>query len=347
MSTATEQPPVTPGTTMSAGSFGRLVGADLHRFRSRRFIQVLVGLAVLGWIAALLISLTQFGVPDAGDYAAAEERIEQEVEIGNGFRQECLDNPPTDVPDDMPVEQVCGPEMTADDYRVEDFLGKAPFDFASAGQAGAIGFAAASAIVAFLIGATWIGAEWSTRSLVALLFWETRRFRVFGSKIAVLIGAATLFGVAAQAGWVVMGSILRATVGVDDPLPDGFWAELLAIQARAVLLTVFAALAGFGLANLVRNTGAALGVGFVYFAIVESAVSAFRPAWAPWMLTTNSAALISPGGLRVPIYDGTFDANGMPPEVLVSNLQAGLWLSAVLVVVVGVGVVLFARRDVH
>ena len=345
MSTLTTPPPTTPGTIPSAGPFSRLLRAELHRFRSRRFIQVLVGLAVLGWIAVLVISLTQYGVPDEGDYAAAQQRLEQEVDASNGYREQCLDDP--NRPDDVPVEEFCGPEITADAFSVEQFLDKAPFDFAGTGPAGAMAFAAAAAVLAFLIGATWIGAEWSTRSLVALLFWETRRFRVFGSKIAVLIGAAALFGVVAQASWLIMATILRATVGTDDALPAGFWSELLGIQARSVLLTVFAALAGFGLANLVRNTGAALGVGFVYFAIVENAVGAFRPTWSPWLLTANSAALINPEGISIPIYDGTFDANGMPREVFVSNLHAGLWLGAVLAAVVGLGVVLFARRDVH
>jgi ABC-type transport system involved in multi-copper enzyme maturation permease subunit len=345
MSTLTTPPPTTPGTAPATNRFGNLLRAELHRFRARRFIQVLVGLAVLGWIAVLVISLTQYGIPDESDHAAAEQRIEQEVQIGNQFRQECVTD--SSRPADVPVEEICGPEMTTDSYRVEDFLDKAPFDLAGSGQAGALAFAAGAAIVAFLIGATWIGAEWSTRSLVALLFWETRRFRVFGSKIAVLVGAAALFGVVAQAGWLIMATILRATVGTDGPLPHEFWSTLLGIQARSVLLTVFAALAGFGLANLVRNTGAALGVGFVYFAIVENAVGAFRPTWSPWLLTANSAALIDPGGISIPIYDGTFDANGMPPEVFVSNLHAGVWLGAVLAVVVGLGVVLFARRDVH
>jgi hypothetical protein len=343
MTTTTTQSPAAPGTTTAAGSFGRLLGAEVHRFRVRRFIQVLVGLAVLGWLAALVISLTQYGVPDDGDYAAARQQIERTVAEQSGYRDECL----AQVPAGESPENFCGTEMTASDFRVEDFLNKAPFDFATTGQAGAVGFASMSAIVAFLIGATWIGAEWSTRSLVALLFWETRRFRVLGAKIAVLAGAAALFGVVAQLGWLLMATILRATVGSGNALPDGFWADLTGTQGRAVLLTVFAALAGFGLANLVRNTGAALGVGFVYFAIVETAIGAFRPTWAPWLLTSNAGALINPGGLRIPIYDGTFDANGMPREVLVSNLHAGLWLGAVLAVVVGVGVVLFARRDVH
>ena len=97
------------------------------------------------------------------------------------------------------------------------------------------------------------------------------------AKIAVLVLGAALFGVLAQAGWLLMSWILRSAVGTDDPLPDGFWGELLAAQGRSVLLTVLIALLGFGLTNLVRNTGAALGIGFVYFAVLETALRGFRP----------------------------------------------------------------------
>jgi hypothetical protein len=345
MSTMIEQPPAAAGTLSSAGTFGRLFRSEVHRFRCRRFIQILLALGVLGWLAAVIIGLANFGNPTESDYAQARQEIDRTVSEQAGYRQECLDQ--SDIPEGVSPDEFCGPEMQASDFRVEDFLHKAPFDLETAGQGGAVGFGAAAAVLAFLIGATWIGAEWSTRSLVALLFWETRRLRVLGAKIAVLAGAAALLGILMQVGWLVMATILRATVGTDTPLPNGFWGELLGTQGRAVLLTVFAALAGFGLANLVRNTGAALGVGFVYFAIVESAVGAFRPTWTPWLLTRNAAALVSPGGLRIPIFDGTFDRNGNPPEVLLTNLHAGLYLAVVLAVIVGVGVALFARRDVH
>jgi hypothetical protein len=345
MSTMVEQPPVTPSTASPAGSLGRLVRAELHRFRARRFIQALLALGVLGWLAATVIGLTQFGVPNDQDYADAQQRIEQEVAISNGFRQDCLNDP--NRPADVPADEPCGPEMTASDFRVEDWLDKSPFDLASAGQPGAIGFGAAAAVLAFLIGATWIGAEWSSRSLVALLFWETRRVRVFGAKIAVLLGAAALLGVVMQAGWLAMASILRAAVGNGADLPDRFWGDLLAMQGRCVLLTVLAALAGFGLANLVRNTGAALGVGFVYFAVVETAVRALRPGWVPYLVTSNVGALLSRGGFDIPIFDGSFTVDGQPRIVHVSSLQGGLVLAVVLALVVGVGVVLFARRDVQ
>ena len=116
-----------------------------------------------------------------------------------------------------------------------------------------------------------------------------------------------------------------------------------------MLLTVFAGLLGFGLTNLVRNTGAALGVGFVYFAVVESALGAFQPTWQPWLLTTNAAALVMHDGLELTIYTDEVDAQGnsVMIEYLVTNLQGGIVMAVVTAVVVGLGVVLFSRRDAH
>jgi hypothetical protein len=117
-----------------------------------------------------------------------------------------------------------------------------------------------------------------------------------------------------------------------------------------VLLAVLAGLLGFGLTNLVRNTGAALGIGFVYFAVLETAIRAFEPTWQPWLLTNNAVGLVLRGGLPLPIYDRT--AVGPTGEIgyreyLLGNLQSGVFLAVVAAVIVAAGVVLFARRDVH
>jgi hypothetical protein len=333
---------------------GSLLRAELHRFRSRRFLQLLLGLSVLGWIVATIIALTQYGVPDDGDRAAARAEIDRIVADQEIFREQCLENPEEfyggPIPEGMSPDEICGPAMTAADFQVEEFISKAPFDLASMGTVGAVVFAVAAAVVAFIVGATWIGAEWSSRSLVALLFWVPQRMKVMATKIAVLVLGAALFGVVAQVGWLLMAWILRSAVGTDDPLPADFWGNLLAAQGRSVLLTVLIALLGFGLTNLVRNTGAALGVGFVYFAVVETALRAFQPGWEPWLLSTNSAGLIVPGGLEIPDYNTlTVTPEGFtePSIYLLSNTQAGIFLTAVAAVIVGVGVVLFARRDVH
>ncbi len=355
MTTVVEQPPAPPADAPALPTrSGSLLRAEMHRFRSRRFLQVLLGLCVLGWIVATIIALTQFGVPDDGDRANARAEIDRIVADQAIFREQCLANPEEftggQVPEGVSPDEICGPPMTAADFRVEDFISKAPFDLASTGTEGALVFAAAAAVVAFIIGATWIGAEWSSRSLVALLFWVPQRLKVMATKISVLVLGAALFGVLAQAGWLLMAWILRSAVGSDDPLPDGFWGELFAAQGRSVLLTVLIALLGFGLTNLVRNTGAALGVGFVYFAVLETALRGFQPSWEPWLLSTNAAGLIVPGGLELPDFDNlTVSPEGFaePSIYLLGNLQAGIFLASVVAVIVGVGVVLFAKRDVH
>jgi hypothetical protein len=344
MSTVVEQPAAVPDTPPADHPrSGSLLRAELHRFRSRRFIQVLMGLLLVGWVIATVIGLLNFGEPTDADYADAQAQLEQMVADQETFRQQCLDDP--NLPEDLSPEEVCGPPMNAEDLRAEDFLAKAPFDLGSSAAPGALAFGAAAAVLAFLIGATWIGAEWSSRSIVALLFWVPRRMRVMGAKLGVLAVGAAVFGVVAQLAWLAMAGILRAAVGTDDPLPAGFWGDLVATEGRSVLLVVLAALGGFGLANLVRNTGASLGIGFVYFAIIETAIGAFRPTWQPWLLTNNAAGLVIPDGLTLFIWERP---NQMEPsEYVVTNLQGGIVLTAVVAVVVGIGVFLFAKRDLH
>ncbi|MCW2739693.1 MAG: transporter permease [Blastococcus sp.] len=329
-------------------SFGSLLRSELHRFRSRRFIQVVLVVAVLLWIVATGIALTQYGNPSKAEIAQAEEQISTDLEMNRQFHEECVANP-DQVPEGVSVDQFCGPEPSRDDMRLEWYLDKAPFDFSGAAAGGALGFAGLSAVIAALVGATWIGAEWSTRSLVALLFWVPRRMQVMAAKLLVLLGAAAVIGVVAQGAWLAMSGILRATAGSDRALPERFWGDLLQTQGRGVLLTVIAALLAFGLTNLLRNTGAALGIAFVYLVIVESAVRALRPHWQPWLLSDNALGLVQQGGNTIYFYDGVPDANGIiePTEYVLGHLQAVTLLGAVTVVVVGIGAVLFARRDLH
>jgi hypothetical protein len=77
-------------------------------------------------------------------------------------------------------------------------------------------------------------------------------------------------------------------------------------------------------------------------------VRALRPAWEPWLLSTNAAALISPNGIKILIFDGLGPSGFIRPrEYVLGNLQAGIELTAVVAVIIGIGVTLFNRRDVH
>jgi hypothetical protein len=348
MSAVVEQPAARPtGPDVHRAGFGSLLRSEVHRFRSRRFIQVLLVLAVVGWVVATVIGLLNYGTPDDGDLADAQARLDRIVAEQQVFRDQCLEDP--NIPDGTSPEEWCGPAATADDFGgPEAFLDKAPFDIGAAGTDGVLGVAALAAALAVAMGATWIGAEWSTRTIVALLFWVPRRLQVMGAKLIVLIGAAALFGVLAQAAWLATAGIWAATVGSTDPLPEDFWSALLQTQARGVLLVVLAAVLAFGLTNVVRNTGAALGIAFVYTAIAENIIRALRPHWEPWLLTSNALGLVQDGGYTITFWaDGPIGPDGQPPEYYLGPLQSGVYLGVVAVALAAVGALLFAERDLH
>jgi hypothetical protein len=337
---------LTPPPTAPAGPFGGLVRAETHRFLARRFIRVLLVVALVGWLAATVLALLAFRSASPEQLAQARQDQQEQVQLAEQSREQCLADPTR--PADVAAADWCGPPATADQFPLSQFLQPAPFAMAQDATDGAVSVAAVSAALAFLVGATFVGAEWSTRSMVALLFWETRRPRVMAAKLLVTAVAAAVLGLVMQALWLGLATLLRSVAGDGADLPDGFWSAFLGIQGRGVLLALCAGLLGFGLTNLLRNTGAATGVAFVYVAIVENAVRALRPAWQPWLLTNNAAALVLPDGLTLFLDDGV-DAQGVyqPVEYLLTSGQAAAYLALVTAAVVGVGVALFSRRDLH
>ena len=324
---------------------GSLFRAEAHRFRSRRFIRWLLLLSVVGYlIAAPLIAVTQFSKTNATVLQDAQRKMDKVVTEQEQFRQQCLNDP--NRPSDVPEDQVCGPEQSGSDFRLTDFIDPPPFQLADALPAGAIAVGVATAMLAFLIGATYVGAEWSSRSMVALLFWEPRRLKVMGVKLAVTAVGAALLGVLTQAVWWGTAEIVARTRGDRANLPADFWPDLFGQQGRAVLFVVLTALLGFGIANLIRHTAAALGAGFVYLVIVENLVRGFFPSWQPWLLVENVSGLLSRDGHTVYIYENDPVGDGVR-EVLISNVRGGLVLGILTAVIVVIGVLLFKRRDLH
>jgi hypothetical protein len=327
-----------------------LLAAELQRMTARRFVRLLVIIGALGYLVALVVATTQFSKPTQAILDDARAKQAQVLAESEAARQQCVANPPSPLPPGVTsVDEICGGPNTADSIPLDQFIGKSPFRLAKDYTTGAVGVAAGTAAVMFLIGATYVGAEWSTKTMTALLFWEPRRLKVVGTKAFVVAVTAAVLAVLAQLVWSGAARFLATTRGETD-VPDGWLSEALGVQARGVLLVVLVALLGFGLANLIRNTGAALGVAFVWFAVLENLVRAVRPAWQRWLVSDNVGALVSPGGTRFG-YPGTaVDANGNVQnfvEVHLSNLHGGLVLGVVTAAVLVVGTVLFRRRDLQ
>lgn len=205
------------------------------------------------------------------------------------------------------------------------------------GLDGAVGVGVGVAIIMFVVGAAYAGAEWSSRTIVALLFWEPRRWRVMGAKIFVVAAAAVVVTIATQILWIATAFFLASTKG-DTHLASDFWGTLFNRQLRVVIFTILVTWLGFGIANLVRNSAASLGVAFVYFAIVETVIIAYWHWAAQWLLNVNAAALLSKGGVDL----GDDPDN---PGRHLSSLHGGLVWGVASIGILAIGAWVFSRRD--
>ncbi len=340
---------LTGPTTTPAVARGSLLRAESLRFWSRRTVRVVLALGLLGFLAGIVVASTQFARPSAAGLAAAEANRLSFAAEQDRYRAECV--AAVGTPSGPPTATDCGPPARPEELgALSDFLDKPAFTLDQDAPAGVVSVSVAVSTAMFLLGASYVGAEWSSRSMVALLTWEPRRRRVMATKLAVLSGVAAVVGTVAQGLWLAAARVLAETRGTTRA-PGPAWADLAASAGRGVLLAVLVALLGFGVANLLRNTAAALGVGFVYFVIVENVVRAFRPAWGQWLLTDNAIALLLHGGTTVYTNEGFVDEQGAfqstGRDIALGNLHGGLVLSVATAVVVGAGIALFARRDLE
>ena len=147
------------------------------------------------------------------------------------------------------------------------------------------------ALLAFIVGASLIGAEWRAGTVGVVLAWEPRRSRVLLAKAAVAGAAGAAFALALQLVLLLalLPSASRATAGVDGE----FWRQLVAVLVRSSLAAGLLALVGFGIASLGRNTSAAFGGILLYVVVVEVVLGGFFSGWDRWFLLPNLVVLIA------------------------------------------------------
>ncbi|HEX4728820.1 MAG TPA: ABC transporter permease subunit [Jatrophihabitans sp.] len=331
----------------AAPTFGRLLTVELRRLAYRRFARVLALLAVLGLAAAVFAIYARHQQTSPTDLAAASRaRDAQIAEI-----QQSIDECTKSLPAGADPQQQCGFAPTADDIPLNAFLHRRPLEPAKISDY-ALAIGVAVAMLGFAIGASFIGAEWSSKNLICWLYWEPRRLRLLAAKLLALLSVMLAVACLAQLAWFGIAHLLLHYRGLPvsslGPKARNFWRHILDGQLRAILLVVPTTVLGFAIANLIRHTAAAFGVGFVYFAVVESLIRAFDRDWQPYLLTTNIGAWISNGGLTV-YGRQTFDrrVNAFTPRPIhLSNAHGATVLAVYSVLILLVSLAVFRRRDV-
>lgn len=182
-------------TPTSVPTFSRLTKAEFGRLFGRRFVRVLPILAVLGFLIAMIVTFWTHARVSAADLAqATQARDRQIIQIKQGVAECSQGLSPSDA------AQQCRSVPSAADFPPDQFLNNHPFEPARVSDY-ALVVGVAVALLAFLVGATFVGAEWSSKNMIAWLMWEPRRMRLMAAKLLALLSFPLAVSVLAQAAW--------------------------------------------------------------------------------------------------------------------------------------------------
>lgn len=332
------------GERTAVPAFGRLLLVEFVRLGRRRFTRALLAFAVIGYLVAVAFIWQAHSKVNAADVAQAVTQRDQQIAGIAHSVSDCLKVSGN-------TAQQCGTVPTTDQFRMDQFLASNPFQPLQV-QVYTVAVGSAVALAGFVLAATFIGAEWSSKNIVGWLYYEPRRLRLMWAKLLAVSSVVLALSVIAQLCWALTARLLLNLRGlpVSSLGSDAaqFWPDILQVQIRAALVVVPVVLIGFGIANLTKHTAASLGVAFVYLAVVERVLRAISPSLQPYQFTTSLVAWVHTGGITV-FGDRVYDQKSGDVQALaihVSNQHGGLTMMAYALVITGVSLALFRRRDI-
>jgi len=318
----------------------RLIWAEASRLFSRRF----TGMALLVLLLALSgyqlvvnkalsplseeqLATSQRAYDQAHqDWIANHEKYERDCRETGGAPQECAI-----------------PEPTVADFTVD------PTPFLEVARTTIELSTVLVGLVAFMIAASFIGAEYGTGSIANWLTFIPRRGHVFWSKLLTLIGFGALLGAFGVALVLTAGLVLaRLHASRIESVR-----ELAVLGARSIVVVIGLAVLGFCIGLVTRHTAGAIGVLLAYLIVFVLRMGFLgERSWSqrvtPFTPEGNLAAILDHGySYSVPVAKVT--ANGVSTELVqhtVSLAHGAIYWTILLAVVVVGSLMIFRRRDV-
>lgn len=261
----------------------RLIAVELRRLLSRRLFKGLSILAIAGFAFGGTIA---YIASDDSPQRVAQARAQHTTAINDCIRG--IEQEAAGAPTDLPADARTNPRAFCEDnnYGSDPRFAYRDFDWML------MGLGMPFVMLGWLLGASAIGAEWSHRTMTTTLTWEPSRARVLGAKI--IATAVVAFG------WIFILQVIfsalmypaaefeGSTAGVDA----AFWMDLSQTALRIAAIAAVGGVLGATLATIGRHTAAALGAGFVYLALVEGLIRAFKPGWVDWLVGDNAALVM-------------------------------------------------------
>jgi len=323
-----------------------LYTAETRRLTKRRFTRFfLIGVVLLlGAIAAGMFISNQKNTPAvvAEAQAKADREYQQAVVQAEAERKTCESQPGSDC------TQMWQP--TREDFQAEWYM-PPTFNFRKNFGDMVTTLAAILAMAAFVIGASFVGAEWSSGGMMNLLLWRPQRLKVLNTKLAALLAVLTAVTVALSALWTGLFVLIANLRGTLDGMTSGAWQSYLIMELRGLVIVLAAGALGFGLASIGRHTAVAMGVAIGVVVVLQAGLGTvlamaqvkyiemyLAPTWiAAWM--NKSVELVD--------YNAPcIGANCEQPTMTLTWQMAGVGLVAALVLVVGTAMWTLRKRDI-
>lgn len=333
-----------------------LYKAETRRLAKRRFTRWLLLGSLLVLIAvAVGTAFTNEKVGPAQVAAAEAEaraNYEESLRFAAEEKRRCEAAPGTPEAGNYPADCAQLYQPQPEDFQAEWYM---PSTFAFKDNFGDMitTYAAILALAAFVIGASYVGAEWSTGGMMNLLLWRPQRLRVLGTKLAAFLAALTALSVAVAVVWTLIFVLIANLRGSMAGMTSGAWQSVALTELRALTLILVAGAVGFGLASLGRNTalalGATIGVVVVFqFGLVTVLSLAEVPFAEAWLLPVWAVAWLQKKVLLENYNACEFSSvSGCQPDTLTLTWpMAGGLMALAVVLVVGAALWTMRSRDI-
>ncbi|MER5334998.1 ABC transporter permease subunit [Micromonospora sp. NPDC002717] len=335
-----------------------LYRTELRRLAKRRFTRWMSLLGLLVLVAVVVgVFLTNEKI-DAAALAkaerAAEQQWQQDVVRNEQYRAECEQAKAAGTsqaggfPDDCAMIQP--PPREAVESRW--FL-PSTFDFRENFGFTLLPLAAILALVGFVVGASFVGAEWNTGGMMNLLLWRPKRLTVLLTKLAALLTGLLALAVPTTALWFGSFWLVATFRGSTEKMTSGVWQSFALTGLRGVVLALITATIGFALASLGRHTAMALGgaIGLMVVGqfglgiLLQMAGVQFAEAW---LLPTYAAAWMQK---KVTLEDwnacqATYFGECKPETLDITWQHSSVLLAVGLTVILGAALWAMRRRDI-
>jgi hypothetical protein len=315
-----------------------LVKAEMLRFGSRRFIQIMVVLLLVAFGFTIFTVMASTEQPTTEMWAnARQQAADYQTYLQNEYAN-CLAH--------LTDTRRCA-DLNPDQVVVEDYL-FGVFHFGRQIKGLVYFLGAFLSLFGYLVMASFIGSELHSGGMTNLLLWRPNRMRVLGTKLGVGLGLTAAVSVVFSLIYIGTFYAIAATMGYAGGMTSERWSEVGLIAARGLGMALVAGLVAFAVATVGRHTAAALGALLGYVIVWEGGARLIMEITNrgsshptdPYFLSTYVAAWFS-GQYTYYDYTSRLD-NG--------RLVVYWWQAAVVFAVFGIGAAAvaftgFRRRD--